>query len=115
PPRVSPPLSLAFPPTDRTPTSPLSLHDALPIWKLCEVPRTYSARDPLREPKTSSPGRNCVTFFPTASTCPATSTQFRPGDEVFRSEEHTSELQSPDHLVCRLLLEIKKILTRMRQ
>src|SRR5258708_21865015 len=25
-----------------------------------------------------------------------------------RSEEHTSELQSPDHLVCRLLLEKKK-------
>src|SRR5207244_12916193 len=32
------------------------------------------------------------------------------GDEatVLRSEEHTSELQSPDHLVCRLLLEKKK-------
>ena len=32
-------------------------------------------------------------------------------DERFltlRSEEHTSELQSPDHLVCRLLLEKKK-------
>src|SRR5438552_17536023 len=28
---------------------------------------------------------------------------------VIRSEEHTSELQSPDHLVCRLLLEKKKI------
>src|SRR5258708_13612120 len=27
---------------------------------------------------------------------------------TFRSEEHTSELQSPDHLVCRLLLEKKK-------
>src|SRR5207244_12216595 len=27
-----------------------------------------------------------------------------------RSEEHTSELQSPDHLVCRLLLEKKKTL-----
>src|SRR5258708_24573605 len=27
---------------------------------------------------------------------------------VRRSEEHTSELQSPDHLVCRLLLEKKK-------
>src|SRR5438552_14594431 len=27
---------------------------------------------------------------------------------VDRSEEHTSELQSPDHLVCRLLLEKKK-------
>src|SRR5207244_10351768 len=26
-------------------------------------------------------------------------------DELARSEEHTSELQSPDHLVCRLLLE----------
>src|SRR5207244_9898345 len=26
----------------------------------------------------------------------------------WRSEEHTSELQSPDHLVCRLLLEQKK-------
>src|SRR5258708_8608239 len=28
--------------------------------------------------------------------------------EEGRSEEHTSELQSPDHLVCRLLLEKKK-------
>src|SRR5207244_13070935 len=31
-----------------------------------------------------------------------------PGRLDFRSEEHTSELQSPDHLVCRLLLEKKK-------
>src|SRR5207244_13478806 len=29
------------------------------------------------------------------------------GDDRKRSEEHTSELQSPDHLVCRLLLEKK--------
>src|SRR5438552_11480535 len=29
-------------------------------------------------------------------------------DIEYRSEEHTSELQSPDHLVCRLLLEKKK-------
>src|SRR5947208_12644898 len=28
--------------------------------------------------------------------------------DLHRSEEHTSELQSPDHLVCRLLLEKKK-------
>src|SRR5258708_26165550 len=28
--------------------------------------------------------------------------------DAHRSEEHTSELQSPDHLVCRLLLEKKK-------
>src|SRR5258708_27431674 len=35
----------------------------------------------------------------------------RKGESVWqnaRSEEHTSELQSPDHLVCRLLLEKKK-------
>src|SRR5258708_7753588 len=30
-----------------------------------------------------------------------------------RSEEHTSELQSPDHLVCRLLLEKKNSLIRL--
>src|SRR5947208_10142660 len=30
------------------------------------------------------------------------------GKREVRSEEHTSELQSPDHLVCRLLLEKKK-------
>src|SRR5258708_23424857 len=29
-------------------------------------------------------------------------------ETAWRSEEHTSELQSPDHLVCRLLLEKKK-------
>src|SRR5258708_14270270 len=31
-----------------------------------------------------------------------------------RSEEHTSELQSPDHLVCRLLLAKKKIYTALQ-
>src|SRR5258708_21754992 len=34
---------------------------------------------------------------------------FRCSSRAARSEEHTSELQSPDHLVCRLLLEKKKI------
>src|SRR3712207_7343427 len=34
----------------------------------------------------------------------------KPGD-IFRSEEHTSELQSRQYLVCRLLLEKKKIIT----
>src|SRR5256885_8985764 len=32
----------------------------------------------------------------------------QPGRELLRSEEHTSELQSPCNLVCRLLLEKKK-------
>src|SRR5438552_17686366 len=57
----------------------LSLHDALPI----------SSRSAAR----------------TASRSPwAWASHFSPS----RSEEHTSELQSPDHLVCRLLLEKKK-------
>src|SRR5258708_27144535 len=38
---------------------------------------------------------------------PAASARARTQQER-RSEEHTSELQSPDHLVCRLLLEKKK-------
>src|SRR5258708_24515064 len=42
-----------------------------------------------------------------ASSClPPRSTS--PDFSAPRSEEHTSELQSPDHLVCRLLLEKKK-------
>src|SRR5438552_16995701 len=47
------------------------------------------------------PSRGCWTLRPTF--CVPRSTL----DEE-RSEEHTSELQSPDHLVCRLLLEKKK-------
>src|SRR3989442_2909272 len=35
----------------------------------------------------------------------------RPGSIATRSEEHTSELQSRPHLVCRLLLEKKKSVT----
>src|SRR5947208_5243145 len=35
-------------------------------------------------------------------------TRRRRSSPRWRSEEHTSELQSPDHLVCRLLLEKKK-------
>src|SRR5258708_19371714 len=38
---------------------------------------------------------------------PALHRQGRFVGEQLRSEEHTSELQSPDHLVCRLLLEKK--------
>src|SRR5258708_37021730 len=79
-----------------TEISTLSLHDALPICpisadeanavlaKACEQMQPLSAEDAAKFPAqagASSDGR---------------------------SEEHTSELQSPDHLVCRLLLEIKR-------
>src|SRR5574339_1303074 len=60
----------------------LSLHDALPISR---VDRT-----------------NCDRSATRTSVCPSRT----------RSEEHTSELQSPGDLVCRLLLEKKKTLTK---
>src|SRR5688572_31553319 len=37
------------------------------------------------------------------------------GRDWFRSEEHTSELQSQSNLVCRLLLEKKKIISKQLQ
>src|SRR5207244_13569736 len=60
---------------------PLSLHDALPIFAV-PVGR-HAHLYLLRSVRRSDRGQS-------------------------RSEEHTSELQSPDHLVCRLLLEKKK-------
>src|SRR5205814_9862399 len=46
---------------------------------------------------------------PTSSSCPAAQTSGTTGSRSgWRSEEHTSELQSLRHLVCRLLLEKKK-------
>src|SRR5438876_7733700 len=42
-----------------------------------------------------------------SSNCPGTTAPCRTSSKP-RSEEHTSELQSPVHLVCRLLLEKKK-------
>src|SRR5215216_8108067 len=47
------------------------------------------------------------------TTCVRTGTPRAKTHGATRSEEHTSELQSPDHLVCRLLLEKKK--TKKRQ
>ena len=48
-----------------------------------------------------------TTIPPMTTTLPPTSITIPPTTTT-RSEEHTSELQSPDHLVCRLLLEKKK-------
>src|SRR5690348_17591321 len=49
----------------------------------------------------------------------AASSMFEAGNadekRLIRSEEHTSELQSPVHLVCRLLLEKKNKLHNIRQ
>src|SRR5258708_34417425 len=70
----------------------LSLHDALPIshplWMQCSCVRWQK-----------SPKSAFLLYRHLPQPC------------RMRSEEHTSELQSPDHLVCRLLLEKKKTKT----
>src|SRR5258708_30846233 len=69
----------------------LSLHDALPISTGPARPGRPGRRGAPRAASTASPARGA------------------------RSEEHTSELQSPDHLVCRLLLEKKKKIRGLRR
>src|SRR5687768_18371894 len=84
-------------PTD-TETYTLSLHDALPISGQA-APRWPAAQPAGRRPRAGRPrgprGRECPRRHP-------------PRRQALRSEEHTSELQSRLHLVCRLLLEKKK-------
>src|SRR5207244_7425203 len=104
---------LSTPPPPPLP-SPLSLHDALPILRRVRPPTAKPvlqlhpdrrrAEGPVRH--RVRPGRvgpHAVERHPLLE--PACLQPDRPGH---RSEEHTSELQSPDHLVCRLLLEKKK-------
>src|SRR5437870_10880000 len=79
----------AAPPTHALYT--LSLHDALPIWRAIDARRRRHRRGfPLIPADGLSRGIGAWT------------------DRRHRSEEHTSELQSRGHLVCRLLLEKKK-------
>src|SRR3989442_15063699 len=71
----------------------LSLHDALPISRCARFERHDDGTGPFRR-------RLAATFQS------HTDWSLR-GSGVVRSEEHTSELQSRPHLVCRLLLEKK--------
>src|SRR5438552_4941460 len=57
--------------------------------------------------RASSPSDSTLKHRTPASSARRISATLLPTPEK-RSEEHTSELQSPDHLVCRLLLEKKK-------
>src|SRR3712207_8688668 len=83
----------------------LSLHDALPISPMAAVAsRERSGSGSSASARSASP-RSWSTAFPDA-------TSRRPArtatPSAWRSEEHTSELQSRQYLVCRLLLEKKK-------
>src|SRR5437762_5603629 len=85
--------------TSTTPTaiSTLSLHDALPICEKTGV----------------CPGRNARAYEDTQVSGKIQSAASGHGGR--RSEEHTSELQSPMYLVCRLLLEKKNSLQVQRR
>src|SRR5690348_18386686 len=75
----------------------LSLHDALPI---CGSPfRSYSVMNGNRRAVSANISNSTQTS----------------SEKLIRSEEHTSELQSPVHLVCRLLLEKKKKKKKKKQ
>src|SRR5207244_5899103 len=99
----------------RTAYYPLALHDALPIcdrdrglqsapahgradpalWKVSLADHQRGARS-ARGGRAAQP-EEIVKLVDTS----AWIHQMRPKGDPLRSEEHTSELQSPDHLVCR--------------
>src|SRR5438876_6643998 len=87
--------------TPTTETYTLSLHDALPICKPVAASFLPVA---ISLALTHPSAMRCVCFSSSESSS-AFSTEVGRRE---RSEEHTSELQSPVHLVCRLLLEKKK-------
>src|SRR3712207_8153421 len=86
----------------------LSLHDALPIWSSGRIRRHVLARWTSRETRCVFPYdldprmEPCLMMTVTATGAPV--------NVRMRSEEHTSELQSRQYLVCRLLLEKNLIL-----
>src|SRR5207248_10931167 len=84
----------------------LSLHDALPIFVRSVAQSPLSRRPASRQPESGD------SSFRAALTLTAWTDFHRTGiawlAATLRSEEHTSELQSPYDLVCRLLLEKKK-------
>src|SRR5258708_15810967 len=79
----------------------LSLHDALPICTAFGGFGQQAAGSQARMPA----GRSWSIL---QRPLPAPLAALSAWQKSSRSEEHTSELQSPDHLVCRLLLEKKK-------
>src|SRR5690606_41242712 len=79
----------------------LSLHDALPIWR--EIYPVSHSRGAVTSRRGVGPRRR--PSYASASGRPCTGSR---SSRWGRSEEHTSELQSRENLVCRLLLEKKK-------
>src|SRR3712207_8715162 len=88
----------------------LSLHDALPILKSWAA--LHNRMDDMKEQ--TNPELPTLMPWRVMNAAPANRFIFERNPyyhRVDRSEEHTSELQSRQYLVCRLLLEKKKIAT----
>src|SRR5690625_6932874 len=93
-------------PTAPSDANTLSLHDALPIFL------EFPTRDPHGDPIPSKAGDLPTPDAAQLSTVePSGQAIVERISDDDRSEEHTSELQSRGHLVCRLLLEKKNIHT----
>src|SRR3712207_8282040 len=87
----------------------LSLHDALPISSASPSRCTRSTRRPVPSTTPSRPRRSRRRLCKLgAHACHREDPHTAPLRHGRRSEEHTSELQSRQYLVCRLLLEKKK-------
>src|SRR5688500_19265804 len=90
--------------------STLSLHDALPICPRDGWSHEGHGRPPLGAgpaPTATALARSIVALTAAGRSIRHTGLSAMP-PRLIRSEEHTSELQSPCNLVCRLLLEKKK-------
>src|SRR3712207_7416441 len=107
---VLPPISTLFPyfsfnDTATTEIYTLSLHDALPIYPARRDRHQHQpGRQRAGDPRRPAGAEQCR---------PTSADQLRQpaGPQAPRSEEHTSELQSRQYLVCRLLLEKKTPVT----
>src|SRR5699024_11218675 len=102
-------------PAPTTHVYPLSLHDALPIsndFDSMRVRYIRIATAPSIGPGASTTYAYChpISSAMTGTILMVTSVSRNPMAVWVRSEEHTSELQSRFDLVCRLLLEKKKII-----
>src|SRR5207248_7497213 len=100
-------ISCAAPPTSWP--SEASFSD----WTSCSCKRvrfSYESRDVRNRLSSSRSSKCCLTktIAPMSTILPSVSTSRKLRTAGGRSEEHTSELQSPYDLVCRLLLEKKK-------
>src|SRR5437763_8686733 len=87
---------------------PLSLHDALPISEETPGHRNVSAQDESGNAEPRPLPAQALDHATGWLAAAAAMTGLRRRASRSRSEEHTSELQSPMYLVCRLLLEKKK-------